>query len=182
MLAAMDPELQKQFEHVGAYDMIVTLKEMFLIQARTERYEISKALFACKMAEGSSVSQHMIKMVGYAQRLEKLGFPISKELGTDMVLASLPPSFGPFIMNYNMNGMDKTMTELHGMLKSAEEGLKKDAKHVMLVNKTTSFKKKAKPGKKGKAKVSDGISAPKPAPSASSAAEAECFFCKEKGH
>ena len=178
MLAAMDPELQKQFEHVGAYDMIVTLKEMFQIQARTERYEISKALFACKMAEGSSVSQHMIKMVGYAQRLEKLGFPISKELGTDMVLASLPPSFGPFIMNYNMNGMDKTMTELHGMLKSAEEGLKKDANHVLMVNKTTSFKKKAKPSKKGKAKVET----PKHAPSASSAAEAECFFCKEKGH
>jgi hypothetical protein len=33
-------------------------------QASGERYSISKALFACKLAEGISISPHMIKMMG----------------------------------------------------------------------------------------------------------------------
>ncbi len=50
-------------------------------------------------------------------------------------------------MNSNMQGMDKTIPELFAMLKAAEVEIKK--KHqVLMVNKTTSFKKKGK-GKKG---------------------------------
>jgi hypothetical protein len=43
------------------------------------------------MAEGASVGEHMIKMLGYGTRLAALGFPIPEALGTDLVLASLPP-------------------------------------------------------------------------------------------
>ena len=52
-----------------------------------------------------------------------------------------------FVMNYNMQGMDKTIPELFAMLKAAEVEIKKEHK-VLIVNKTTSFKKKGK-GKKG---------------------------------
>ena len=65
MLAAMNSDLQKQFENIEVYDMIVALKGMFETQARTERYEISKKLSGSKLAEGSPVSPHVIKMVGY---------------------------------------------------------------------------------------------------------------------
>ena len=41
MLAHMEPDLQKQFEHVEAYDMIESLKSMFQAQAKTERYQVS---------------------------------------------------------------------------------------------------------------------------------------------
>ena len=50
-------------------------------------------------------------------------------------------------MNYNMQGMDKTIPELFAMLKAAEVEIKKEHQ-VLMVNKTTSFKKKGK-GKKG---------------------------------
>ena len=50
-------------------------------------------------------------------------------------------------MNYNMQGMDKTIPELFTMLKAAEVEIKKEHQ-VLMVNKTTSFKKKGK-GKKG---------------------------------
>ena len=50
-------------------------------------------------------------------------------------------------MNYNMQGMDKTIPELFVMLKDAEVEIKKEHQ-VLMVNKTTSFKKRAK-GKKG---------------------------------
>jgi hypothetical protein len=41
--------------------MIQGLCEMFENQARAERYNISKVLFACKLTKGSPVSFHVIK-------------------------------------------------------------------------------------------------------------------------
>ena len=46
-------------------------------------------------------------------------------------------------MNYNVQGMTKTIPELFAMLKSAKVEIKKDHQ-VLMVNKTTSFKKKGK--------------------------------------
>ncbi|KAL4325312.1 hypothetical protein GQ457_11G022660 [Hibiscus cannabinus] len=86
MLATMVPELQKQHEDMGAYEMIQNLKEIYEGQARQERYETSKALFQCKMNEGSPVGAHVIKMMGYIQTLEKLRFPLKNELTTDVIL------------------------------------------------------------------------------------------------
>ena len=53
MLATMSSKLQKDLENMEAYDMIFNLKEMFQQQARQERYETTKALHSCKMAEGT---------------------------------------------------------------------------------------------------------------------------------
>ena len=77
MLACMEPELQMQFKNNHtAHDMIVVLWDMFQTQARTERFNVSKAFAETKLAEGAPVRPHVIKMVGYTQRLEKLGFPL----------------------------------------------------------------------------------------------------------
>ena len=53
-----------------------------------------------------------------------------------------------FVMNYNMQGMDKIIPKLFAMLKAAEVEIKKEHE-VLMVNKTTSFKKKGKGKKKG---------------------------------
>ena len=50
-------------------------------------------------------------------------------------------------MNYNMQGMTKMIPELFAMLKSAKVEIKKEHQ-MLMVNKTTSFKKKGK-GNKG---------------------------------
>ena len=80
-------------------------------------------------------------------------------------------------MNYNMQGMDKTIPELFAMLKATEVEIKKEHQ-VFMVNKTTSFKKKGK-GKKGNFKKNGkpvagkkSKNGPKP--------ETECFYCKGK--
>jgi hypothetical protein len=73
-----------------------------------------------KLAEGVAVGLHVIKMVGYTQRLDKLGFPLGQELATDFILASLPPSYGNFIPNYHMHGAEKGLNELCGMLKTED--------------------------------------------------------------
>ena len=69
ILYSLEPELQKRFESHGAYEMVKELKTMFQVQARAERYEISEKFFTCKMEEHSSVSEHVVRMSGYAQRL-----------------------------------------------------------------------------------------------------------------
>ena len=54
-------------------------------------------------------------------------------------------------MNYNMQGMTKMIPELFVMLKSTKVEIKKEHQ-VLMVDKITSFKKRAK-GKKGKLQV-----------------------------
>ena len=54
-------------------------------------------------------------------------------------------------MNYNMQGMDKIIPELFTMLKVVEVEIKKELQ-VLMVNKTTSFKKKAK-GRRGSSRI-----------------------------
>ena len=98
MLATMEPELQKQMEDMEAYDVIVHLKEMFQVQARHERFAVTKEINSCKMALGSSVSAHVLKMKSYIDRLEKLGSLVTREMATDLILGSLPPSYDQFVM------------------------------------------------------------------------------------
>ena len=99
------------------------------------------------MEENSSVSEHILRMSGYHNHLTQLGVNLPHDSVIDRVLQSLPPSYKGFVMNYNMQGIDKTIPELFAMLKAAKVEIKKEHQ-VLVVNKTTSFKKKGK-GKKG---------------------------------
>jgi hypothetical protein len=66
--------------------MMRELRGMFENQAKAERYNISKALFAYRLVEGSPVSPHVIKMMGYNETFTKLGCEIKDNLVTDMIL------------------------------------------------------------------------------------------------
>ena len=129
------------------------------------------------MAEGTSVRAHVLKMKGYIEHLDRLGFPLSQELATDLILNSLPDSYDQFVMNYNMNAMDKSISELHTMLKIAEHNIKSKYGHVLMVQNGKGFKGKGK----GKGK-SNAQPKPKPEPKAKAPKEGVCFFCNEPGH
>jgi hypothetical protein len=77
---------------MGAYEMITNPKDAFALQARPERYEDSDIFFSPKMEEHNSVSEHVVKLSGYVQRLNTLEYPIPNELATNRVLQSLPLS------------------------------------------------------------------------------------------
>ena len=164
MLTTMNSELKKQFEEMEAFDMMVHLKGMFQEQARQERFTTTKALNACKMTPGTSVSAHVLKMKGLIDQLDKLGASISHELDTDLILGSLPKSYDQFVMNYNMEHMEKSIAELHGILKNVETNIQKTNPKLM-VQKGESMKRKGNKAKK-----------PKPPK------EGVFFFCNEQGH
>jgi len=123
----------------------------------------------------------MIKMIGYVQALDRLGFPLLDELATDAVLGSLPPSYGTFISNCHMHGMENKLTELHGMLKVAKQDIKKGTPQVLIVQNTAKFKKswsKKKTKAKGKDATPTVAAAPKSGPNTGTI----FFHCKETGH
>ncbi|KAK1692240.1 hypothetical protein QYE76_008937 [Lolium multiflorum] len=180
ILCSLESDLQKRFEHHDPHELMNELKAIFETHAAVECYEASKHFFSCMMEEGSSVSEHMLAMTGHAKKLSDLGIVIPNRLGINRVLQSLPPSYKNFVMNYNMQNMNKELPELFGMLKAAEIEIKKEHQ-VLMVNKTTSFKKQGKSKgkfKKGGKKAATPPMKPKNGPKP----DAECYYCKEKGH
>ena len=95
------------------------------------------------MEENSSTSEHVLRLSGYYNRLNQVGVHISDKIVIDRALQSLSPSYLSFVMNYNMQGMTKIIPKLFAMLKSAKVEIKKEHQ-VLMVNKTTSIKKRAK--------------------------------------
>ena len=84
-------------------------------------------------------------------------------------------------MNYSMQGMMKMIPELYMMMKLMKVEINKEHQ-VLMINKTTSFKKRGK-GKKGNFKknikqVAAQVKKPKSGPKP----ETECFYCKGNGH
>ena len=126
MLYSLEPGLQKRFERHGAYEMFEELKMVFQAHARVERYDVSDKFYSCKMGENSSVYEHILKMSGLHNRLTQLDINLPDEAVIDRILQSLPPSYKSFVMNYNMQGMVKTIPEVFSMLKSAEVEIKKE--------------------------------------------------------
>ncbi|KAK1605630.1 hypothetical protein QYE76_029303 [Lolium multiflorum] len=180
ILCSLESDLQKRFEHHDPHELMKELKTIFETHAAVECYEASKHFFSCMMEEGSSISEHMLVMTGHAKKLSDLGIVIPNRLGINRVLQSLPPSYKNFVMNYNMQNMNKEFPELFGMLKAAEIEIKKEHQ-VLMVNKTTSFKKQGK--SKGKFKKGDKKAATPPMkPKNGPKPDAECYYCKEKGH
>ncbi|KAJ9557068.1 hypothetical protein OSB04_011682 [Centaurea solstitialis] len=194
MLATMSPDLQAGLINTNAYDMIRQLRDMFQTQARTERYDATKAFNECKMVKGTSVSDHVMKMKRHLDHLERLGHPVPLQLATDTILNSLSEDYRTFVVNYNMNNMEKTIAELHSMLKTAElnMGNKNKTKDVLMVKDGGVKKKNGHAStSKGKGPVQAIQSAPKKGKGKGKGkkvkpnkarTENRCFICNEIGH
>ncbi|KAJ9565638.1 hypothetical protein OSB04_001604 [Centaurea solstitialis] len=194
MLATMSPDLQTGLINTNAYDMIRQLRDMFQTQARTERYDATKAFNECKMVKGTSVSDHVMKMKRHLDHLERLGHLVPLQLATDTILNSLSEDYRPFVVNYNMNNMEKTIAELHSMLKTAElnMGNKNKTKDVLMVKDGGVKKKNGHAStSKGKGPVQAIQSAPKKGKGKGKGkkvkpnkarTENRCFICNEIGH
>src|SRR5665213_2214540 len=183
MLACMDASLQKQFEDADAYFINTVLKEMFQEQERIERFNTLKEFVNCKMPLWSSVSTHVLKVQALIDRLEKLGEKLSKIIQQDLILCALPPMFSPFVTNYHMHSMDKTIPELHGMLKNFESEMLKTsgenkarvAGNVLMIQ--------SKDRKRSRSKGGAGNSLSKPKTKGKKKSEdVTCFHCKNTRH
>ncbi|KAL0420538.1 UNVERIFIED_CONTAM: hypothetical protein Slati_3076700 [Sesamum latifolium] len=92
------------------------MKEVYAVPDRHIRYASTKAFFGTKMTEISSVPERGIKMLSLMEKLENLQAGLDNDTYIDVILQPLPPSYDPFVVNYNMNGLEKSINELINML------------------------------------------------------------------
>ena len=62
------------------------LKLVFQAHARVERFETFDKIFAYKMEENSSASEHVLRMSGYYNRLIQVGVNLLDKIVIDRVL------------------------------------------------------------------------------------------------
>ncbi|GKB08465.1 FAR1-related sequence 5-like protein [Tanacetum coccineum] len=116
MLGSMTPELDRQFELYYPYDMIQELRSMFEIQAGVEKFDLIQSFHACKQEEGKPVADYVLKMKGYVEKLECLGYVLPQDITVGLILNGLTKDFAGFVSNYKMHNMGKTIGEIHAML------------------------------------------------------------------
>ncbi|GJX56535.1 hypothetical protein Tco_0286432 [Tanacetum coccineum] len=121
MLMTMESEIQRNLENLGAYKMLYELKTLFAQQAEEELLQNVRDFHSCKQKEEQSVSSYILKVKSYIDNLERLGHPVSLNLGT--------------------------VNELHAILKLHEQTLpKEDAPrlHVIQAGKVQKMNNKHK--------------------------------------
>ncbi|GJX58831.1 retrotransposon protein, putative, ty1-copia subclass [Tanacetum coccineum] len=195
MLESMTPELHRQFELHYPYDMVQELRSMFEKQAGVKKFDLIQSFHACKQEEGKSVADYVLKMKGYVEQLERLGYMLPQDISVGLILNGLTKDFVGFVRNYNMHNMGKTIGEIHAMLIEYEKGLPKKAEtpQVMMIKsgkiqkankKSLNAKGKNKGNGKGKDKkvYIPKPNNPKPAAKERPAKDDACHHCKEVGH
>ncbi|KAG8481016.1 hypothetical protein CXB51_025737 [Gossypium anomalum] len=103
------------------------------------------------------------------ESLSNLGFPLTKSWPLMLFWQSLPDSYSQFVLNFNMNEIDKTLPQLLSMLRTAEGNMKKVGPKPILMVRNNKGKGKAKVPTKPKGK--GGVSK-----------EGNCFHCGVTGH
>ncbi|KAL0400156.1 UNVERIFIED_CONTAM: hypothetical protein Sradi_2358900 [Sesamum radiatum] len=92
------------------------MKEGYVVPDRHIRYAATKAFSGTNMTEGSFIRSHGVKMLSLVEKLEDLKTGLDNDTYIDLILQSLLSSYDPFIINYNMNRLEKTIHELINML------------------------------------------------------------------
>ena len=97
---------------------------MFAKSSSTARQAAIGALMNTRIT-GGNVRDHCLKMMGHISTAKVMRAKLDQEMKIDMILESLPNSFGQFKMNYNMKKLKLTPVELMHELESAERSLVK---------------------------------------------------------
>ncbi|KAK4403199.1 hypothetical protein Sango_1060600 [Sesamum angolense] len=98
ILASMSNDVQKQYDRLDDVASILQrMKEVYAILDKHTRYVATKEFFRAKMIEGSSVQEHVVKMLSLVEKLEDLKAGLENDTYIDVILQSLPPSYDPFI-------------------------------------------------------------------------------------
>lgn len=178
ILASISNVLQHHHQSMeSTYDMLESLKEMFGEHNRGAKQTTMKDLLNTKMVEGSSVRDHVLKMIGLLNELEILGTKIDKESQVEMILQTLLDSFQQFCLNYNMNKMDLSLAKLLNELQAVESIIKQQTP-VVTLNVERTFSSKPKGGqKKKRPHKAYGI-----ANGGVAKTKGKCFHCKQPGY
>ncbi|KAL0347969.1 UNVERIFIED_CONTAM: hypothetical protein Sangu_1024700 [Sesamum angustifolium] len=150
--ASMSNDMQKQYHRLDDVTSILQrMKEVYAIPNRHTRYVATKTLFRAKMTEGSSVQEHGVKMLSLVEKLEDLKAMLDDDPYIDVIFQSISLFYDPFIVNFNMNGLEKSINELINIVVQYRATIKKSASSV-LVREASTSKMKGKRARRWKKK------------------------------
>ncbi|GKG32032.1 hypothetical protein Tco_0426982, partial [Tanacetum coccineum] len=66
-------------------------------------FDLIESFHACKQEEGKSVADYVLKMKGYVEQLERLGYMLPQDISIVLILNGLTKDFIGFVRNYNMH-------------------------------------------------------------------------------
>ncbi|KAL0402175.1 UNVERIFIED_CONTAM: hypothetical protein Slati_4247400 [Sesamum latifolium] len=156
ILASMTNEIQKQYDRLeDVPSIMLRMKDVYAVPDRHIRYAATKAFFGTKMTEGSSVHSHGVKMLSLVEKLEDLKAGLNNDTYIDVIVQFLPLSYDPFIVNYNINGLEKSIHELINMLVQYEATTHK-SEPAILVGEASTSKAKGKGARRWKRKKGKG--------------------------
>ncbi|KAL0386219.1 UNVERIFIED_CONTAM: Retrovirus-related Pol polyprotein from transposon RE2 [Sesamum radiatum] len=156
ILISMTNEIQKQYDRLeDVPSIMLCMKDVYAVPDRHIRYAATKTFFGIKMTEGSSMHNHGVKMLSLLEKLEYLKAGLNNDTYIDVILQSLPPSCDPFIVNYNMNGLEKSIHESINMLVQYEATTHK-SEPTVLVGEVSTSKGKGKGVRRWKRKKGKG--------------------------
>ena len=117
-------------------------------QKSNEMAKRMRQIYNTKMAEGTSVKEHCLRMISHLNTLEVLGVDIDGESQADLILQSLLESFKEFKLNYKINKKIYTLSELMNELVAAESILGTSSVNANMAEASTSQPKSKCKGKK----------------------------------
>lgn len=121
LLAAMNEVLRAKHEALEtASEIMESLQNMFGRPSDQARHEAVKAVMNGKMKNGSSVREHVLKMIHHFNEAEINGANIDEKTQVGMILETLSPAFLQFRTNYVMNHKMCNLTELLNELQTYE--------------------------------------------------------------
>ncbi|GJX88324.1 hypothetical protein Tco_0340338 [Tanacetum coccineum] len=98
---------------------------MFQAKASKEHFDVVKSIMACKPKLGTSICVFVLEMKGYFDRLESLNIVFDAELSINIILSGLLADYNQFVLSYQMNRKETLIMELHSLLQTAEQKIKK---------------------------------------------------------
>ncbi|GJY19714.1 retrotransposon protein, putative, ty1-copia subclass [Tanacetum coccineum] len=130
---------------------------MFQAKASKECLDVVKYLMACKLEPGASICAFVLEMKGFFNRLKSLNMVFGAKLSINIILSGLPANYNQFVLSYQMNGKETSIMELHSLLQTAEQEIKKinvpstSSAHVLTVGHNAKKRKTSYSNWKGKA-------------------------------
>ncbi|KAK4486707.1 hypothetical protein RD792_006767 [Penstemon davidsonii] len=133
MLEYISLDLRLQHEHmVSAKEILSNLKFLYGIRDGSRRFAITRELLQGRKRRETPVRIHVHKMIQLLTELDDMGVVLDNDFGVDVILQSLPRSYGRFIMDLNLQRREITVHDLQEMLEEHEASFgKKEYPRVM---------------------------------------------------
>lgn len=191
ILDSLSDVLKQQHQPLNtARAIILNLEEMFGDLSRTARLRALELVMDTRMLEGTSIREHVFKMITYFKVMEVLGSDIDGETQVDIILHSLPSSFTQFKKVFKMSKTVFSTSELMSSLEATMDIVKEES-NVQNIGMASSSGTKPEGISLEKEKQDSRIGEPKPTVGkkarlgkgkAGAVPKGKCFHCGMRGH